>query len=222
MFPLIAGLVMAGLSGFSALASAETKRNQQRNQAAAMEQRAEQVRRQAALEQERGRLEAEKIDRQKRDIRRKFNEVQGHNRSMLAAGNVDMASGSALDVSLGNIDRFAADMGENAYERALKIWEGNEAKKNLNYQADAMDANASYMKRTAGTIGTSLLTAGMSGAMGFASGYSMFGGDFSSWFKDDSLPSQMAGTKYAWDHETPVGLLMRHPSGKKIAFAPRG
>lgn len=217
MFPLIAGLVMAGLSGFSALAGAETKRNQQRSQAAAMEQRAEQARRQALLAREKSRIEAEGIDRQKRDIRRKFNEVQGHNRSLLAAGNVDMASGSALDVSLGNIDRFAADMGENAYERALRLWEGKESEKSLNYQADAMDANASYLKNTAGTIGTSLLTAAISGATGFARGYSMFGGDFSSWFRDSSLPGQMAGTRYAWDHETPAALLMRHPSGR-VAF----
>ena len=36
-----------------------------------------------------------------------FLQAQGRNRSRLTSGNVAITSGSALNVSLGNIDRFA-------------------------------------------------------------------------------------------------------------------
>ena len=136
-------LVAGGLSAVSSFVGAEQQRRQQKAQASALASQADMTRRQADIAKQKGRVEAENIDRQKSALRRDFEAMQGHNRSLLAAGNVDMGSGSALDVSLGNIDRFAGDMGENAYQRALKDWETSETVNALHYQADSYDAQSS-------------------------------------------------------------------------------
>ena len=172
------GLVAGGLSAASSLAGAEQQRRRQKAQASALASQADMTRRQADLAERQGRVEAEGVDRRKSALRREFEAMQGRNRSLLAAGNVDMTSGSALDVSLGNIDRFAEDVGENAYQRALKEWETSENVKALNYQADAYDAQGSYLRRSAGNLGTSLLTATLSGVASGLGAYSMSGGTF--------------------------------------------
>ncbi|MBO4335845.1 MAG: hypothetical protein J5846_08460, partial [Desulfovibrio sp.] len=123
------------------------------------------------LMQQKGDIEARQIEKQKRQLRRDFEQAQGHNRSLLAAGNVDMGSGSALDVELGNIDRFASEMQGNAYDVALKKWETGEQVKMANYQADAYDAQGSYLKSSAGSLGTSLLKGAIAGGMAFANMY---------------------------------------------------
>ena len=156
-------LVAGGLSAVSSFVGAEQQRRQQKAQASALASQADMTRRQADIAKQKGRVEAENIDRQKSALRRDFEAMQGHNRSLLAAGNVDMGSGSALDVSLGNIDRFAGDMGENAYQRALKEWETSENVNALHYQADSYDAQSSYLRKTAGNFMTSLLTSSLNG-----------------------------------------------------------
>ncbi len=157
------GLVMGGLSAASSLAGSVAQSRQQKAQAAAMSAQADMTRQQAAIEAQKGRIGAENTERQKSVLRRDFEELQGRNRSLLAAGNVDMTSGSALDVSLGNIRRFAQDMGENAYQKALKEWETAQNVRSLRYRADSHDARSSYLKRSAGNLGTSLLSATLSG-----------------------------------------------------------
>ncbi len=161
----------AVLSAASTVMSSEQQRIQQEAQADAMEAQANVTRQQAQLQQQKGDIEARNIERQKRQLRREFETAQGHNRSLLAAGNVDMTSGSALDVSLGNIDRFAAEMGQNAYDVALKKWETAEQVKATNYQADVYDAQGSYLSSTAGSLGTSLLKGAIQGGLTFASMY---------------------------------------------------
>lgn len=173
---LTIGLAMGGLSTATSLLGAENARRQQLAQASAMRDQAAMTRQQAELAAQKGRLEAEDIDRRKSVLRREFENVQGRNRSLLAAGNVDMGSGSALDVSLGNMDNFAADWGENQYQKLLKEWETNQNVKSLNRQAEVYDAQGSHLKSSAGNLGTSLLTAGISGLISGLGGYSMAGG----------------------------------------------
>lgn len=167
----------AALSTVSTIIDSEQQRAQREAQGEAMEAQAVAQRQQAELIQEKGNIEARNIEKQKRQLRREFEQAQGRNRSLLAAGNVDMTSGSALDVSLGNIDRFSVEMGQNAYDVALKKWETAEQVKNANYQADVYEAQGSYLQNSAGSFGTSLLkglirggiTAGtMLGASAFA------------------------------------------------------
>lgn len=174
----ILGITMGALTAANALASSQQQAQQQKAQGSALQAQAAQVRQQASLEAQRGRVEAENHDRQKSALRREFQEAQGRNRSLLAAGNVLMDSGSARDVSLGNIDRFAADVGENAYQKALRQWETAQSVKNLDYQAATLDAQGSYLKKSAANLGTSLLTAGLTGLSAGLGTYGMAGGTF--------------------------------------------
>lgn len=177
------GLLLGGLSAATSLVGGLARSQQQRAQAEAQKTQAAEYRRQAELAGQRGEIEAQNIERRKIKLRREFNEIQSRNRSLLAAGNVDMASGSALDLSLGNIDRFAADLGDNAYEKALKQWESRENSRILDWQARQAEAQASYLNRTAGNLGTSLLDAGIAGASGFLSGYTFGGGKLADLWK---------------------------------------
>lgn len=182
MFSMIFGIISGALAALSGFGSSMAQGNSQRMQAANLKAQAQANRRNADMELERSRAAAYEQDRQKTRLRREFNNIMSDNRVSLAAGNVDMASGSAMDVAQGNINNFAADMGDNAYARAMRLWEGREQHKNLNWQADVQDAHASYLDRTAATVGSSLLTAGLAGAGGFASGYTMAGGSLGSLF----------------------------------------
>ena len=170
-------LVAGGLTAAGSLASSQTQAAQQRAQANALQAQANASRQQADIQRQKGEIEAQGYDRQREQLRRQFRETQGRDRSLLAAGNVDMGSGSALDVSLGNIDRFAADVGENAYQKALARWDAEQQAKTLDFRADTYDARSSYLNRAANNIGASLLTAGLSGLNSGLRFYRMAGGD---------------------------------------------
>lgn len=213
MFSMIFGIISGALAAMSAFGGSMAQGGSQRMQAAAMRSQAEASRRNADIALERSRAEALEQDRQKSRLRREFGNVMADNRVSLAAGNVDMSSGSAMDVANGNINNFAADLADNSYARAMRLWEGRQQHKNLNWQADVQDANASYLRRTAANMGTSLLSAGLAGAGGFAGGYTMAGGSLSNLFGS-------GGAAGLWDKPAAGGgLLMRHPSGK-WALAP--
>lgn len=198
------GIGLGALGAVSSLAGAEKSRANQLAQASQLNAQAAAAREQARIETEKGRMAAAEADKEKRLLRRQFEDVQAKNRTMLAAGNVDMTSGSALDVSLGNINRFGADMGENAYQRASRLWEARTRGDNLRYQADAYDANSSYLKQTAGNLGTSLLQGAIGGAMGFASGYSLAGGKLGSLFGSAAKPRYWDRALQAWTTSNPV------------------
>lgn len=176
------GIASGALSALGALGNAETNRLNSRHQAAIMENNAANIRAQGQAEANKANIEADAIERRKSQIRRQYREIQGHNRSMLAAGNVAMDSGSALDTQTGNINAYAADLGENAYEKAIRLWQADNNKRAAENEARNMEAQASYIKNTAGTIGTSLLTTAMGGAQGFAQGYALAGGRLSQLF----------------------------------------
>lgn len=179
---LAIGGLTGGLTAINSFAASRLQAAQQKAQGQALQAQANVTRQQAAITAEKGRIEAENFDRQKSALRREYEDIQGRNRSLLAAGNVDMGSGSALDTGMGNIERFASDVGENAYQKALKEWETAQAVKNLAYQADMYDAQGSYLKKSAGNVGTSLLTAGLSGLSTGLGMYNMAGGKLPSLF----------------------------------------
>lgn len=187
---LTLGAAMGGLSAATSLLGSAQQASQQRMQAKTLEAQSAEYRRQSDLATQKGNIEAANIERRKSLLRREFADKQAQNRTALAASNVDMTSGSALDVSLGNIDRFAMDLGENAFEKQMKLWEANESRKNLDWQASQAEAQASYFKRTAGNMGPGILSALASGASGFVGGYSMAGG---------SLLKSPATTNKYWD-----------------------
>lgn len=178
------GLGMGALSLASGLASGISKSASQKARAASLEAQGDALRKQAAADSRKAESEAYAADAAKSQIRRQFQDVMGRNKSLLGAGNVDMDSGSALDVARGNINRFAADMGETAYDRAIRLWEGRQREQALNYQADAADAQASWLKKTAGNFGTSLLTATLGAVPSAISGYTAAGGKISSLLPD--------------------------------------
>lgn len=182
MVPIIIGAIMAGMSALSSFSSFMQQGAQQRQQAAVMTANAKVARENARQELERGRVEAWQQDREKSRLRREYEEKQGLNRIALGAGNVDMSSGSALDVSLGNASLFAEDMADNAYAVAMRKWEANEKARQYNAQANILDSNASYLQQSAANIGSSLLTASLAGGGSFFGGYSMAGGSFGNLF----------------------------------------
>ena len=193
---LTIGLVSGGLSALSSLGSGMAQSNQQRQQAKAMEVQAANTRAQAEMERRRGRIEAETIAKQKSRLTKEYQQGQARNRVNLAAGNIDMTSGSALKLQEGNADAYAADVGENEHQRLLKINETNNNFKAAQWQADQYDANASYLKRTAGNLGTNLLTAALAGT---ASGLTSYIG---------------AGGKLFGNETNPIGTDLSNPVGK--------
>ena len=58
--------------------------------------------------------------------------------------------------------------------------------KNLTYQADMYDAQGSFLKKSAGNLGSSLLSAGLSGLSSGLGMYGMAGGKLSSLFGSGS------------------------------------
>ena len=173
---LSSGLVSGGLSALSSLGSGMAQSNRQRQQAKAMEVQAANTRAQAEMERQRGQIEAETIAKQKSRLTKEYQQGQARNRVNLAAGNIDMTSGSALKLQEGNADAYAADVGENEYQRLLKINETNNNFRAMQWQADQFDANASYLKRTAGNLGTNLLTAALAGTASGLTSYIAAGG----------------------------------------------
>ena len=195
-------LTVGGLTAAGSLANAQTQAAQQRAQADALQAKSSAARQQAAIQRQKGEIEAQNYDRQRSQLRRQFEETQGRNRSLLAAGNVDMSSGSAQDVSLGNIERFAADVGENAYQKALSLWGSEQQAKTLDWQANVYNAQSSYLNKTAGNLGTSLLTAGLSGLTSGLGTYTMAGGRLSNIFGGTG-----GGSGLVWNTTRRVGSI---------------
>lgn len=174
------GIVNAAIATTGTLMSSERERNAKLGQVAQMESNADAMRKNTRTIRGQGEAEAFEIDRQKSKLHQQYVDIQGHNRSLLGAGNVDMSSGSAAAVAEGNINRYAADIGDNAYKRALRLWDADSQARVALYQADALDSQASYMKKTAGSLGTSIITSLLAGGEAFMNTYSMGGGSMSS------------------------------------------
>ena len=179
---MIFGLISGALSAFQSFSQAQAQISQAQNQARVMAANAQVTRQNAAMQARQKEEEARVQDREKSRLRRDFQELQAANATSLASGNVDLSSGSALDVSLGNIQNFSVDMADNAYAVAMKKWEAREQLRLANQSANIMEKNASWLRKSSGNAATSLLSATISGAGGFAQGYSLAGGSLGKLF----------------------------------------
>lgn len=175
---LIVGIASGALTAAQSFISAEATRKSQEYQADVYAANAEALRSQAELTRQQGEVAQSEIDDEKTQMRRDYNTAQGQATSLLAAGNVVLDSGSALDTLTGNADLFAVDVGQNRYNYALAGWEAENSAKQLEYEADVSDAQASWLNQTAGSLGMSLLTSSLTGGVAGVSSYMMSGGTF--------------------------------------------
>ena len=169
-------LAAGDLSALSAAANASAQNRQAKHQANVAEAQAQQARNQAKITAEQGRIEAESLDRERSALTRRYADLQAGNAAAFGALGVDMSSGSALDVMKGNAARYAQDVGENRYQKAVSEWA---ARQNVNAaltSARNYDAQASYYKSTVQGLGSTLLTAGLSGLTSGLGAYAMAGG----------------------------------------------
>lgn len=170
------GLMMGGLNAAGTLLGAASQSREMAAQADAAKRQAANYEAQAKEAADRGRIEAAEIDAKKSGLRKRHNETEARNKTLLGVGNVDMASGSALDTAKGNAEMFAADIGDNAYSRVLKEWETERNKERLENAAAQSRAQADAYESQSSQWAPGLLQTVLSGASGFASGYGMAGG----------------------------------------------
>lgn len=169
-------LTMGGLSALSSLSQTQTQNRQARQQQAQMEANARAARNQAKITAEKGRIEAENLDREKSALRRQYADLQAGNVANLGALGVDMSSGSAAAALEGNAQRFAADVGANRYQKAVSEWETRQNVRAQQANAQNYERAASWYGSTVKNLGQSLFTAGISGLASGLSAYAMAGG----------------------------------------------
>jgi hypothetical protein len=155
---------MAAMAAGQAFMQAEQQRAHKQAQAGAAENNAIAMRQQADVERQKGEAETRRHDMDRDKLSRDYQARAGAQRSLLASGNVDIASGSAADSLLGNAALYGEDLAANRHKRALASWQADENARQARRQADAYAAQASWLNASAGNIGDSLLSAGMAGA----------------------------------------------------------
>lgn len=173
---LIIGAAVGGLTALDSFTSAEATRANQKYQASALASNAAAMRQQADLTRKATEAAQREKDREREALRRAYESEAGSNRALLAASGVDITSGSAADVLLGNAGRFATDMGENRLEREWVGWTGNRQADLQTWQGDVYDSQSSYLKKTAGSLGNSLLSSIVKGGVAGLGAYTMAGG----------------------------------------------
>lgn len=173
---ILVGAAIGGLTMLDSFSTAEANRKNQKYQASALASNAAAMRQQADITRATTEAAQREKDREREALRRAYEADAGSNRALLAASGVDITSGSAEDVLLGNAGRFATDMGENRLEREWVGWTGNRQADLQEWQADSYDSQASYLRKTAGSMGQSLLTSIVKGTVAGLGAYSMAGG----------------------------------------------
>ena len=169
-------LAAGGLSALSAAANVSSQNRQAKYQAELAGAQADAARNQAKVTAEQGRIEAENLDREKSALTRQYADLQAGNAAAFGALGVDMSSGSALDIMEGNVSRYAQNVGENRYQKAVSEWA---TRQNVNAAltgAKNYDSQASYYRSTVQGLGSTLLTAGLSGLTSGLGAYAMAGG----------------------------------------------
>lgn len=185
-FAIVAGL----FQGLQTFISSESARKNSLYQASDLNANAEGKRQQADIQEKRTEVEQRAKSREQEKLKQAYKEFAGENRSLIAAGNVDMTSGSALDILEGNANRYADDLGELEFDKEMIGWTGRREAQILEWEGDVMDSQASYLRSTAGSLGTSLLSGAFSGAMSGLSTYGMGGGFMSPANKDAALAAK--------------------------------
>lgn len=171
------GLLGAGLGMAGSVAGSLSENQQKLAQSERLDAQAKALRQNARANRLASQAEAESIGERKSKLRREYEAMQGRNAVRLGAGNVDLASGSAMDVAAGNADIFAQDVAENSYQKMLRIWEGENQSVALENQARQANAQSDYLSDSASYVAPTLLKAGLAGAGGFLQGYSLAGGN---------------------------------------------
>lgn len=169
-------LAAGGLSAVSSIVSTSQANRDARYQAQAAEANARAARNQAKITAEKGRIEAENIDRERSALTRAYADMQAGNAAGFGALGVDMSSGSAADVFAGNASRYASDVALNSYQKNVMEWETRQNVNAALTNAANYDNQASYYKSTVQGLGSTLLTAGLSGLTSGLGVYSMAGG----------------------------------------------
>lgn len=180
---MTAGLIAGGLGAGTSLLNSALSANQATINSRAQQANASAMRQQAFAMAKAGQMEAENLDKERSRMRAQYEKLQGANRVTLGVGNVDASSGSALAIADANANAYAADLGDNAYSRALKLWETKTAVQNTLAQANNMSTIASYQRRAANNLLPTLLGAGLAGGTMFIGGYKEFGGELKNLFK---------------------------------------
>lgn len=169
-------LTFGGLTALSSLSQSNQANRQAQYQQSQMEANAAAARNQAKITTEKGRMEAENLDRERSALRREYADLQAGNVAGFGALGVDMSSGSAAALLQGNANRFSADVGANRYQKSVSQWETKENVKAQLANAQNYENAASWYGSTVKNLGQSLLTAGISGLVSGISAYSMAGG----------------------------------------------
>ena len=169
-------LAAGGLSALSSIASTNAQNRQAKYQAGVAEAQAQQARNQAKITAEQGRIESENLDRKRNALTRQYADLQAGNAASFGALGVDMSSGSAMDIMKGNASRYAQDVGENRYQKAVSEWSTRQNVNSALTSAKNYDSQASYYKSTVQGLGSTLLTAGLSGLTSGLGTYAMAGG----------------------------------------------
>lgn len=169
-------LAAGGLSALSAVASTNAQNRQAKYQANVAEAQAAQARNQAKITAEQGRIESENLDRERNALTRQYADLQAGNTAAFGALGVDMSSGSALDIMKGNASRYAQDVGENRYQKAVGEWATRQNVNSALTSAQNYDNQASYYRSTVQGLGSTLLTAGLAGLTSGLGTYAMAGG----------------------------------------------
>lgn len=169
-------LTMGGLSALSSIASTNAQNRQAKYNQQMMQAQAQAARNQAKITEERGRIEAENLDRERNALTREYADLQAGNVASFGALGVDMSSGSAADVLMGNASRYAGDVGLNRYQKDISEWETRENVKANLANAANYDAAASWYGNSVKGLGNTLLTAGLSGLTSGIGAYATAGG----------------------------------------------
>ena len=166
MFFLIFAAIAAGLSAIKKSQKETAQKSYEANVASA---NADAKRQEAIVTRQKTEIEARAKAKEGERIKREYRSQAGTNISLLAKGNLDISSGSALDLLEGNANLFADDMGEIAYEKSQIEWSGNREADLQDWEADVFDSRASYLEKTKGGLGTSLLSGITTGVGTYAS-----------------------------------------------------
>ena len=169
-------LTAGGLSALSSIANAGAQNREAKYQAGVAEAQADAARNQAKVTAEQGRIESENLDRERNALTRQYADLQAGNVASFGALGVDMSSGSAMDVLSGNASRYAQDVGENRYQKAVSEWATRQNVNSALTSARNYDNQASYYKSTVQGLGSTLLSAGLSGLSSGLGAYAMAGG----------------------------------------------
>ena len=153
-------LAAGGLSAVSSMASTSQANRDAKYQAQAAEANARAARNQAKITAEKGRIEAENIDRERSALTRAYADMQAGNAASFGALGVDMSSGSAADVFAGNASRYASDVALNSYQKNVAEWETRQNVNAALTNAANYDNQASYYKSTVQGLGSTLLMTG--------------------------------------------------------------